>query len=114
MSWIKFRNKYLYHINFTLLLGILLYGVRGDLDFHYLLLVYFIAAGFFKQTIHIEQKAIRFFGRINSTIILLIVFYFILTPYSFVYRSLFQNKSFGKAGGRFIIKDKISSFDLPF
>ena len=114
MSWISFKMNYLFHTNFVALLGVLLYGVRKDFAYHYILIFILVGGIVFSKVIRLEELIIRLLGKINSIIVLTIAFYFILTPYSLIYKLIYRNKSFEKSTGRFINKNFISSFDKPF
>ena len=114
MNWTKIKTKYLFHFNFTILLGILLYGLRKDFNYHYALILVLLGGIFCKKVIMLEERTIQVLGKINSTLILFVAFYLVLAPYSLIYRMFFRKSSFQRAGGRFVVKNSISSFDNPF
>ena len=114
MNWTKLKTKYLFHFNFTILLGIMLYGLRKDFNYHYVLTFVLLGGFFSKKVILFEERTIQVLGKINSTLILVLAFYLILTPYSLIYRMFYRKKSFQREGGRFVAKNSIASFDNPF
>lgn len=114
MSWISFRERYLYHFNFTILVWVILYSfVAGKYDYLSVLLVFTI--GIISENFRsFEKTIIKTLGRINSYLLLLAIYYIVFVPFSVAYRLYFAHKSFHKDGGRFCDKEKISSFDNPY
>jgi hypothetical protein len=114
LSWTKFRDNYLFTINFSIMLGVLLYAFRKDFTWHPLVGGWLVLTLIFDQLKELQKKLLAKVGHFNSTILLSSFYYLFFTPFSFIYRGFFRNKAFTETTQRFEKKESISPFDRPF
>lgn len=114
LSWIKFRDKYLFTINFSIMLSVILYGIRKDFTWHPVIGSWLTLTFFFENLRELQKKILAKVGHFNSTILLTSFYYLFFTPFSLVYKTFFRNKAFVATAGRKEKKESISSFDRPF
>ncbi len=114
MSWIRFRNRHLLTINFSLAAALVLYGIRRDFAWHLLLVVWLLLALRFERMAKFQQLLLVRVGRINSTLILTLFYFLFFAPYGLLYRCFFRKPAFQQRASTFEEKRKIGSFDRPF
>lgn len=114
LNWTNFKAKYLFTVNFCIMLSVILYTVRKDFHSHWVIGVWLVICLFSEKARSAQVKILKFVGFINSTILLSAFYFLFFTPFSVLYRMFFRNKAFVKADSRFAKKESISSFDLPF
>ncbi len=94
--------------------SIVLWKFRGDFRFHWIVLLW-LAGGFFIPFLRkTEKNFLHVVGKFNGAIILTIFYFVFFTPYSFLYRAFFRNKSFGKSNSTFVLKIDSPDFTRPF
>jgi hypothetical protein len=114
LSWTKFRDNYLFTINFSLMLSVILYSVRKDFIWHPVIGGWLTLTLFIPALKELQKKVLAVVGHVNSKILLTTFYYLFFSPFAVFYRLFFRNKAFIKADSRFEKKNSISSFDRPF
>ena len=114
MSWTDFKAKYLFSINFAIMLSVILYSIRKDYVFHFLIAIWLVISLFTPKARALEKKLLGKVGHVNSTILLTSFYFLFFTPFSLVYKWFFRKESFKDGSSRLIEKNSISDFNLPF
>jgi hypothetical protein len=114
MNWIKFKEKYLLSVNFSIMLSVILYSVRKDFLYHPVIAGWLVLCLFYSPARESQKTILKFIGHVNSRILLTTFYFLFFTPFSFFYRAFFRNKAFNKADSRFTVKESVSDFNLPF
>jgi hypothetical protein len=114
LNWTKFKKEYLFHLNATLMEAAVLYSIRRDFKYHWVLVLWLLLCLMSKK---LRERHLQFFkilGFINTRLILGSFYFFFFTPFSVFYRLFFKKAAFETQGGRVVKKETISSFDQPF
>lgn len=114
MNWTNFKANYLFTVNFCIMLSVILYSVRKDFQWHWVVGVWLILCLAIPTLREFQKTILKYVGHINSTILLTTFYFLFFTPFSFFYRAFFRNAAFKEANSRFVKKESISEFDRPF
>lgn len=110
----KFFNKYLFRINFAIMVATILYVSRRDWQWHPVVVSLLILSFVFPVIETGEKRLLHAVGKFNSTFLLICFYFLFFTPFSFIYRAFFKNKAFELRNTGLIEKTEISPFDRPF
>ncbi len=101
-------------INVALAAGLVLYGARRDLSWHFVIVIWLLVTLFFESAARLQQAFLQRVGHVNSTLLLSLFYFLFLTPYGVLYRRCFRKPVFRQRPSTFEEKRSISSFDRPF
>lgn len=114
LSWINFKEKYLFSINFCIMLSAIIYGAGGGVLWYSGVLTLLVLSLLSSGVRSVQKKFLFKVGLLNSQILLFIFYFLFFTPFSVFYRLFFRNKAFLKTSSRFASKESISDFARPF
>lgn len=114
LSWTEFRKKHLFSVNIAVVASFLLWQVRRDFTYHAVILAWLFAGFFVPVLKKAERTLLLNLGKVNGVLLLTFFYFFIFTPFAFIYRWFFRHQSFKRSPSTFVTKDQISDFSRPF
>jgi hypothetical protein len=114
LIWTKHRNDFIFSVSSNTSLGIILYVMRKDFLFHWIVGVLFLLCLLFPKVLDFEKKVFSFIGHTNSKIILTVFYFIFFSPFSLIYKLFFRHDSFKASQKRLVAKTERCDFERPF
>jgi cytochrome b subunit of formate dehydrogenase len=114
LNWIKHRDKFIFALSSNVSLSVLLYVIRKDFAFHWILALLFAACLIFPHVLALQKKLFLFIGYTNSKILLTVFYFLFFTPFSWFYKLFYKHESFRQADSQWVAKDDSCNFNTPF
>ncbi len=114
LNWIKRRDDFIFLVSSNISLAVILYIVRKDFTYHWVLALMFILALFYSRVLNLQKRMFLFIGQMNSKIILVSFYFVFFTPFSILYKLFFRHSSFKDSKTSFVVKKDRCDFERPF
>ena len=114
LSWIRFKDRYLFSLNVGLAVSLSLYFFKKDFQHHWIPLLWMTSCFVSDKLNQFQLIFFKKVGHFNSLILLSLFYFLFFSPFSIIYKLFFIHSSFETSKSYWIKKDQNCDFDRPF